>query len=116
MRPITKTSIVLLATVAVTGIAPSAIAWGPHDRITAVAHAALPEQERARAMAWFGNDWKQMQSYCLMPDQRRSMLRTFFPDDYLLWPVVPRHVGHMPPEVLQTYEPYFKRALQAMRT
>ncbi len=116
MKRVLRTSAALLVTVTATWLAPDVLAWGPHDRITAVAQAALPEQERARAVAWFGNDWKQMESYCLMPDQQRGMLRTFFPSDYLLWPVVPRHMGHMPPDVLQTYEPYCKRALQAMRT
>jgi hypothetical protein len=116
MKSIARVPLIVLTTAIALGSAPGAFAWGPHDRITAVAQAALPEQERARAAAWFGSDWKQLESYCLMPDQRRSMLRTFFPDDYLLWPVVPRHVDHMPPDVLQTYGPFFKRALQAMRT
>ena len=116
MKLVMRTAIPLLAIAAVTWFAPNATAWGPHGRITTVAQASLPEEERARAVAWFGNDWKQMETYCLMPDQRHSMLPTFFANDYLLWPVVPRHVGHMCPDVQQTYEPYFKRALQAMRT
>jgi hypothetical protein len=39
----------------------------------------------------------------------------FYCDDYLLFPGVPKHLDHICPEVQQTYAPYFRRALQAVR-
>jgi hypothetical protein len=40
----------------------------------------------------------------------------FYADDYLLFPGVTKHYDHICPEVEKTYEPYFRRALQALRT
>src|SRR5262249_3035438 len=36
--------------------------------------------------------------------------------DYLLFPGMTTHLSHMLPEARQAYEPYFRRALQAIRT
>jgi hypothetical protein len=40
----------------------------------------------------------------------------FYADDYLLFPDAITHWDHICPEVKQTYRPYFRRALQALRT
>ncbi|MCX7826266.1 MAG: hypothetical protein N2689_12010 [Verrucomicrobiae bacterium] len=93
---------------------PSALAWGPHPQITAAAQEVLPE--RAQAEAYFGKEWRRFQEYCLMPDWRGSTRNDFYPDDFLIFPAMPRHVGHMMPDVTQTYRPYFLRAAQALRT
>jgi hypothetical protein len=55
-----------------------------------------------------------------MADNRRSLRQEtghwFYADDYLLFPGMPKHLNHICPEVRKTYEPYFLRALQALRT
>lgn len=89
-------------------------AWGPHPQITRAAQSVLPEAEKAAA--YFGKDWSRMQEYCLMPDLRGSVREDYYPNDFLLWPASPVHVGHMVPEVRTTYAPFFRRALQALRT
>jgi hypothetical protein len=92
-----------------------ALAWGPHPTITKAALDTLPELDR----------WKQVlgpenvaafTNYCWLPDQRGQDLGAFYADDYLLIRAVPRYVGHCMPDVAETYEPYFRRALQALRT
>lgn len=40
----------------------------------------------------------------------------FYANDYLIFPRAQRHFGHSPPDALNSYEPYFLRALQALRT
>src|SRR5262249_16892135 len=40
----------------------------------------------------------------------------FYADDYLIFPGVARHLDHILPEVKETFRPYFKRAVQALRT
>ncbi|MBM3889618.1 MAG: hypothetical protein FJ388_10900 [Verrucomicrobia bacterium] len=95
-------------------VGPSALAWGPHPQITAAAQEVVPERDQAEA--YFGKEWKRLQDYCMMPDMRGSTRNDFFPDDFLIFPAMPRHVGHMMPDVPQTYRPYFLRAVQALRT
>ncbi|MFZ2643821.1 MAG: hypothetical protein WA117_22705 [Verrucomicrobiia bacterium] len=90
------------------------LAWGPHGEVTRAAQEVLPEREKAAA--YFGNEWRNLQGYSFMPDWRNSVREDFFPNDFLLWPKVPKHSQHMMPEVAATYAPYFHRALQALRT
>jgi hypothetical protein len=93
---------------------PATLAWGPHGEITRAAQEVLPEREKAAA--YFGNQWRRFPDYSVMPDWRNSVRDDFFPNDFLLWPAVRTHIQHMMPEVAATYEPYFRRALQALRT
>lgn len=93
---------------------PATLAWGPHGEITRAAQEVLPEREKAAA--YFGGEWRRLQDYSFMPDWRNSVRDDFFPNDFLLWPAVPTHIQHMMPEVAATYTPYFRRALQALRT
>ncbi|MCX6900798.1 MAG: carboxypeptidase-like regulatory domain-containing protein [Verrucomicrobia bacterium] len=93
---------------------PATFAWGPHGEITRAAQEVLPEREKAAA--YFGSEWRRLQDYSVMPDWRNSVRDDFFPNDFLLWPSVPTHIQHMMPEVAATYTPYFRRALQALRT
>jgi len=93
---------------------PVSLAWGPHGEITRAAQEVLPEREKAAA--YFGGEWRRLPDYSVMPDWRNSIRDDFFPNDFLLWPGVPTHIQHMMPEVAGTYTPYFRRALQALRT
>jgi hypothetical protein len=116
-RPMKRTataSVVLFAAFTAAVLAPAALAWGPHPQITRAAQDVLPEREKTAA--YFGKEWPRLQSYCLMPDWRRSVQPDFYPDDFLLWPGSPRHIDHMVPEVKTTYEPFFRRALLALRS
>ena len=40
----------------------------------------------------------------------------YFANDYLIFPEAPRSFNHDVPDVLNTYTPFFLRALQALRT
>jgi hypothetical protein len=106
--------LVLMLLLALCAPPPAALAWGPHGEITRAAQEVLPECEKAAA--YFGGEWRRLPDYSLMPDWRNSVRDDFFPNDFLLWPAVPTHIQHMMPEVAATYEPYFRRALQALRT
>lgn len=92
----------------------SLLAWGPHPQITRAAQEVLPQAEQAAV--YFGKDWGRLQEYCLMPDLRGSVREDFYPNDFLLWPESPVHGGHMVPEVRDSYAPFFRRALRALRT
>jgi len=94
--------------------APAARAWGPHPEITRAAQTVLPERDRAAA--YFGPDWPKFADYCWMGDWRGSVRPDFYPDDFLLFPEAPRHYDHLVPDVRHTYEPFFRRSLQALRT
>lgn len=90
-------------------------AWGPHTEITAAALAVLANRVKLRAR--FGDDWDRIaKDYCWMGDWREAVRPDHYADDYLLFPGVTTHASHMLPEVRQTYVPYFRRALQALRT
>ncbi len=56
---------------------------------------------------WMG-DWRQQ--LLVRPDE------VFYADDYLLFPKAKTHSQHICPEVTRTYAPFFRRALQALRT
>ncbi|HEY2953081.1 MAG TPA: hypothetical protein VGK40_10885 [Verrucomicrobiae bacterium] len=59
-------------------------------------------------------------NYAWLADYRRLPFRDgaedFYANDYLLFPGVDGHLDHICPEVKKTYRPYFRRALQALRT
>ena len=97
--------------------ANSAFAWGPHSEITLAAVSTLgTNHPLARQL---GSELLELTNYCWLPDFKRLPFRVaaqdFYADDYLLFPGVTKHFDHICPEVQQTYEPYLKRALQALR-
>ena len=113
---------ILLAALLGVGIfASDAAAWGPHGKITEAALNTLPDAARWKAV--LGNDQLKELSheYCSMSDmQGRSFNDYYYANDYVLIRQCPQQcvqmVRHDMPEVRQTFEPYFRRALQALRT
>ncbi len=96
----------------------SASAWGPHGEITQAALDALaPDDALLRHL---GTNAPKLVHYCWLGDYRRLPFERqgefFYADDYLLFPGMERHLDHLVPEVKRAYEPYFRRALQALRT
>lgn len=92
-----------------------AVAWGPHSEITLAALRVLPN--RVRWQSYFGRDWDRIaRDYCWMGDWQEAVRPDHYADDYLLFPSMPNHVSHMNPDVRRTYAPFFRRALQALRT
>jgi hypothetical protein len=96
-------------------LADQARAWGPHLDITRAAPGVLPDAERWNA-ALEAENVTALANYCWLPDMRGQDLGAFYADHYLLIHQMPRHVGHVMPEVQQTFVPHFRRALLAMRT
>lgn len=98
-------------------LATRAPAWGPHWHITRAAIDTLGSDHALRAQ--LGSELLPLTNYCWLPDYKRIPFRVpeqdFYSDDYLLFPGVTKHYDHICPEVEKTYEPYFRRALQAMR-
>ena len=77
----------------------------------------------ARIIPWptqLGPQLLRLTNTCWMADFKRLPFREpdqdFYADDYLLFPQAPAHLDHICPEVKKTYEPYFRRAVQALRT
>ncbi len=93
-------------------------AWGPHGEITQAALDALAPDDAL--LKHLGTNAPKLVHYCWMGDYRRTPYERqgefFYADDYLLFPGMERHLDHLVPEVKRTYEPYFRRALQALRT
>ncbi len=98
-------------------IAP-ALAWGPHPAITQAALDVLRTNDAI--FLQLGESTQRLTNYAWMADYRRLPFEDgaelFYADDYLIFPGVPTHLDHILPEVKQTYRPYFKRTLQALRT
>lgn len=96
----------------------SASAWGPHGEITQAALDALSPDDAL--LKHLGTNAPKLVHYCWLGDYRRTPYERqgefFYADDYLLFPGMERHLDHLVPEVKRTYEPYFRRALQALRT
>jgi hypothetical protein len=92
--------------------------WGPHWHITRAAIEVLGTKHPLAAQ--LGAELLPLTNYCWLPDYKRIPFRVpeqdFYADDYLLFPGVTKHYDHICPEVEKTYEPYFRRALQALRT
>lgn len=93
----------------------SLCAWGPHTEITTAGLATLPDKEELQK--YLGDDFARLsRDYCWMGDWQEAVRPDHYADDYLLFPGSPRHVSHMHPQVRKTFAPFFKRALQAIRT
>jgi hypothetical protein len=92
-----------------------ALAWGPHPTITRAALDRVPEMERWQ-QALGASNLNALTNYCLMPDLRGTDRGEFYADDYLLIRPCPQHISHVMPFVQETFVPYFRRALQALRT
>ena len=103
--------------VASVGVVP-ALAWGPHAEITQAALDALGTNDLL--IRQLGNQAQRLTNYAWMGDYRRLPFEEptefFYADDYLLFPEATTHWDHICPEVKKTYRPYFRRALQALRT
>ncbi len=97
------------------GAVREAAAWGLHPQITRAAIKVLPDLPRWKAALGTDN-LAALADYCWMPDERGMDMGAYYADDYLLIHQMPRHVGHVMPDVQQTFIPYFRRALQALRT
>jgi hypothetical protein len=98
--------------------ASSAFAWGPHSEIAQAALDAMgPDDPLAMHL---GAETKRLVQYVWMADNRQQLLskndEVFYADDVLLFPAATKHYDHICPAVQQTYAPYFRRALQALRT
>ena len=120
MRRFSPTSIRLILRATITAMVlglcvGNAAAWGPHSQITRAALQVLPNVERWKACLGEEN-LAALANYCLLPDQRDSDLGSFYANDYLLIREMPHHAGHCMPQVQETFAPYFRRALQALRT
>jgi hypothetical protein len=67
-----------------------------------------------------GTEVHRLTNYCWMADFKRLPFREpgedFYADDYLLFPGMTTHLDHICPDVKKTYTPYFRRAVQALRT
>lgn len=92
-----------------------AAAWGPHTDITRAALQVLPNVDHWRTLLGAEN-LAALANYCLLPDQRDQDLGSFYANDYLLIRQMPSHAQHVMPGVQETFAPYFRRALQALRT
>jgi len=105
----------LLLIVLVALLPTLALAWGTHPQITRAALDVVPDAAHWKQLLGEAN-WNSLVDRAWLPDQRDQDLGSFYADDYLLIRGLPTHVGHGMPEVQRTYEPYFRRALQALRT
>lgn len=96
----------------------SAFAWGPHPEITQAALDSLGSEDGLYKQ--LGTDTGLLTQYVWMADWRQQLMvraeEVFYADDYLLFPKAKTHSQHICPEVRQTYAPFFRRALQALRT
>ncbi len=105
--------------------------WGPHPEIVDAALAALPASDRLserlgadagrlRLYVWLG-DWKDLvleiqESWDRGDKQFSQAAFQIYTNDYLIFPLAPRHFQHDVPDITGTYRPFFLRALQALRT
>mgnify|MGYP003875529993 CR=1 FL=1 len=90
-------------------------AWGPHPQITQAALDVLPNLPEVTERLGEANV-KALLRHCWLPDHRGRDLGSYYADDYLLIPAIPTHISHVMPHVQVAFEPYFRRALQALRT
>ena len=92
--------------------------WGPHPEITRAALQTLPGDDPL--LRHLGNIAEKLTNHCWMGDYASFVYtdgeQQFYADDYLFFPGISRHFSHVCPEVIQTYDPYFRRAVQALRT
>jgi hypothetical protein len=89
-----------------------------HSEITQAAVDTLGSDSALARL--LGPETERLRDFCWMADWRRQLHREagvwFYTDDYLLFPEMTTHRDHICPDVEKTYEPYFRRALQALRT
>lgn len=96
-----------------------ACAWGPHTEVTQAGLDVLAPDDPI--VVRLGPHFQRLASYSWMGDYQGSLMdepdgSQYLADDYLLFPKVPKHTGHLSPEVNQVLDPCFKRAVQALRT
>lgn len=122
----------IIALAVVLGIVTREIrAWGPHSRIVDAALSVLPAEDGLGKR--LGADAGRLRLYVLMGDWRNTFLEVreswdvapkqwplvgqqIYTNDYLIFPQAPRHYEHEMPDVAYTWEPFFLRTLQALRT
>ncbi len=96
----------------------AAWSWGPHPTITQAALDVLGTNHPLIRL--LGNHAQRLTNHCWIADFKRLPFRDVdqdvYADDYLLFPGVTAHFDHICPEVKRAYAPYFRRALQALRT
>ncbi len=92
---------------------PPAHAWGPHPQITRAACAALPVSDQVGERL---GGQQLLEESCWLADYKGDAFPHWYPNDYLLFPGMARHIGHMLPDARAAWQPYFRRALQALRT
>src|SRR5437016_2004244 len=114
------------------GNAAVLVAWGdkPHTDIVDAAVSVLPPEDDLSYR--LGVEANRLRIYVHLADWVDSLIEmreqwqitsslfpspgiTFYGNDYLVFPPCPRPHGHIVPEVLATYHPFFERALQALR-
>lgn len=116
LRSLLLLTVALVATVGIR--CPAAWAWGVHNVITKAALEVVPEADHWKQLLGEGN-WEGLINYSWLPDQRDEDLGSFYANDYLFIHEMPYHIGHGTlgaPNVRDAYAPYFRRALQALRT
>lgn len=118
---------------AILGSAARVFAWGglPHQQIIDAALAAIPADDQITLR--LGGEAGHLRDTVEMGDWMNSLIvvrenwqvttedypqieSEYFGNDYLLFPAAPHFFSHIMPQVHDTYDPYFLRALQALRT
>ena len=107
--------------------------WGglPHQQIMDAALSAIPESDAIGAR--LGSEAQHLRDTVELGDWVNSLIvvretwhvttedfpqtdSEYFGNDYLLFPAAPHTFSHIMPQVHDTYQPFFLRALQALRT
>ena len=99
-------------------VAAFAAAWGPHRDITRAAFDTLAPDDPL--LRFLGDEVKDSCELAWLPDWQESLITrkcgTFNANDYLLFPGMTDHPGHAGKGPHEAAGPYFRRALQAVRT
>ncbi len=125
-----------VATVLISLILPprrTLLAWGgtPHSYIIDAALTSVPAQDRIAVR--LGGEVRHLRNTVQMGDWVNSLIvdhenwhvttedfplisSEYFGNDYLIFPKAPHTYSHVMPQVSETYEPFFLRTLQALRT
>ncbi|MBO0861047.1 MAG: hypothetical protein J2P21_21695, partial [Chloracidobacterium sp.] len=122
---------IIALTIALCAIPQETWAWGPHERIVDAALSAIPAEDglgmrlgvdarRLRLYVWMG-DWRNTfvvvrESWDVSGKEWSLLQEQIYANDYLIFPQAPRHYEHEMPDVGYTWEPFFLRTLQALRT
>lgn len=101
------------------GSAITALAWGPHPQITALAVASLPEDAPIREILG-SDDLARLANYTWMADWGESYRDegevAYYPNDYLIYPPFAYHPQHLMPQVADTWGPFFQQAVWALNS